>query len=184
MTYIFLFILIIMGALLNAARGSGRIKKVIVYGIQGLVTACCFYTTDDNFYVYGVAAFFISWLCNSFGWGDFYPHGRSSNTGDFYPARWCADLFFNEHQSTIKWQTTAMGFRFFLTFGLLGTPLLAYIASNWAYLAVAPLYLLCGGIYRLCLINESTKSIRSAELFNGAYMGAIFGILLFCKDSI
>jgi hypothetical protein len=82
-------ILIVISALLNAARGSGKIKKVIVYAIHGLLTAACFYSFTSEYWLIGLAVFFIDYLCNSFGWGDFYPHGRKSNTGDFPPARWC-----------------------------------------------------------------------------------------------
>jgi hypothetical protein len=78
-------------------------------------------------------------------------------------------------EQTVKWQVAAMSFRFFLTFGAIGTPVLAYIAQDWRYLAVAPLYLLSGLIYRVFLMNETKKSLRNAEYANGASQGAISG---------
>ena len=73
-----------------------------------------------------------------------------------------------------------MSFRFFLTFGLIGTPLFAYTVNNWWYLLTAPLFLLSGFLYRLpFFIGETKESLPGAEFVNGLLLGTIRGAILF-----
>lgn len=186
MEYTLYLSLIVLGAVANFLRGSGKIKKVIVYAVYSLALTLCVYFVKPDIDAYklvsiGVVSFLIDWLCNSFGWGAFIPHGRyDPKEGGFKPARWCADMFFDAKKSPAKWQTTAMSFRFFLTFGLVGVPILSYSLNNFNYLYVMPLFLICGLIYRLPFLFKETKySLGIAEFINGGFISSIRGLVIF-----
>jgi len=184
MIYALFILLIIAYSVGNAWRGSGKIKKVIVYAGFATMYCLCIYLAGSGV-SYGLLAilaalsFAIDWLCNSFGWGDFFPHGRPSDTGDFAPARLCANIFYDEDDNTKNWQTLAMSFRFFLTFGLIGTPLLAVALDNYWYLLAMPFYMLSGLCYRLMFREETADSVRNSEYLNGALIGTLRGTVLF-----
>lgn len=184
MIYGLFIFLIILYAACNVLRGSGKVKKVLVYAGFSLIYSLSIYSLNPSIglgllSIFAVTSFAVDWICNSWGWGDFFPHGRVSRTGDFKPAAWCADKFYSIVNDTVKWQTTAMSFRFFLTFGLIGTSLLSYAVSNWWYLCTAPLLMLSGPAYRLCFIKETRESIPASEFVNGLLLGTVRGTLLF-----
>jgi len=154
-----------------------------------LLLAGCLYYNDPTISLHllaalGALSFITDWGCNSWGWGDFYPHGRKSNTGDFKPARIGADLLYDEDLQTKNWQTCAMSLRFTLTFGVMATPLFAYVLQNWWYLLTIPFYLLSGLLYRYALRpdpatgTERHGSLRNAEYLNGALLGTIRGSII------
>lgn len=184
MIYALFIILTIVYAAGNVLRGSGKIKKVICYAGFAILFAICIYCTNPSIGLHLLAiltalSFGIDWACNSFGWGDFFPHGRVSRTGDFKPAAWLADKKYDLVTETKNWQTLAMSYRFFLTFGLIGTPLLAYAVDSWWYLLAAPLYMLSGIIYRSALTPETKESEKDGHIYNGLLMGSIRGAILF-----
>lgn len=152
----------------NALRGSGEVGKIYVYIVSNALFGALLYYYAPEFWYIAICTLTLDWVGNSFGWGAFFPNGRyDSKEGGFKPARWIANIFFDGRKSTVKWQVTAMSFRFFLTFGL-GCIGLAFLMDNLLYLAAAPIYLLSGFMYRIpFMFTENKHSLRIAELLNG-----------------
>jgi len=175
----------IIFSLANGCRGGGQIKKVLVYAISCSIWCLylSFYTAD--FWKYGLVIFFTNWLCYSWGWGKFFPHGRNtSKEREFLPATAIADSLWG-HQDNLSirllryWQATAMSMRFFLTFGLIKVPLLAYLLESPQFLGAASLYLFVGAIYYYFFKNEDEYSVRKSELAVGLLQGFINGSIIF-----
>lgn len=180
----YLLIIIITYAACNVIRGSGKVTKVVPYAGFSIIYALCLYGHNPDIglgllSILAALSFGVDWVCNSWGWGDFITTGRKSNTGDFPPARWCADRLFDEDKKTKKWQTTAMSFRFSLTHGLIGIPLFAWAIGNWWYLCAIPVFMLSGFAYSVCFMKETKESLPGAEFVNGLLMGTIRGSMIF-----
>lgn len=134
-----------------------------------------------------IALFSIAWGCNSWGWGKYYPHGRSIGEKgeifmerEFTPARFVAELIIGKWNGVKpkkwvrKWQTVAMSFRFFLTWGIATPVVFSALSGQLLHLALAPAYLLCGVMYLIpFLFGEREHTLRIAELLNGGLLGLL-----------
>lgn len=137
----------------------------------------------------------ITWLCFSFGWGDFFPHGRKDLISDMSSGRkkefWLADTLADKIHGELhsgrtsewlkKWQTTAMNFRFGLTFGLLKFPWLAFTFSDWRIALLGIPMFFSGYLYRFAFVKHDENSIPKAEMMVGALLGLMTSGILWLR---
>lgn len=141
--------------------------------------------------------FFLLWLCFAPGWGKFFPAGGNYSASplpeyggkplwledEFPPAQWMANLIIGkwekeESKSWVQnWQTVAMSFRFFFTFGLILFPYMSAITENYLYIIYSGLgTILVGPIYRWAFTKHNTRSIVKAEYGTGILIGLLLAI--------
>jgi len=179
----YLFIIIITYAACNVIRGSDKVTKVVPYAAFAFIFAICIHCANPSIGLHLLAilaliSFGVDWLCNSWGWGDFFPDKRDGDTGDFELADWSADLFQDRESHILEWQTAALGFRFMLTHGFIGIPLFSWAIGNWWYLCAIPIFMLSGFAYSVCFMKETKESLPGAEFVNGLLLGTIRGLVL------
>lgn len=163
----------------NYIRGRGfkYIPKVAVYAAVALAVGLITWSWE-----LGLIWFFADWLCFSFGWGKYFPHGNAKKIvyeKEFAPADWLTNKIYGRLTSrkpkgwTKNWQTIAMSLRFFLTFGIIKVGALAVFTMNPYFLLTSFGYLLAGFIYLLAFENHTSKSVRNAEIGTGLLLGII-----------
>lgn len=178
--------------IMNRLRGSGKIARTLACALMAIPLTIVVYFTlgwEKAAYAYAGTALTL-WLCFLFGWGKFFPHGQNEVAGskiylekEFLPAEWCANKIVGKwtkpepYDFVVKWQTVAMSFRWFLTFGCLTFPTLGILFNSVVIGLLGILTLLAGPLYRLGFSKYSPDSVEKSEYYTGALLGALFSVI-------
>ena len=190
---------------LNRERGKpseDRFKgtnKIVIYSIMTLFQLAVIfmvYRTDIDAKTYALymVDFPITALCFAFGWGKYFPHGRETWGGsklyeekEFAPADWWANwrhgkwVAGKDEAWIKKWQTSGMNARWFIPFGLVKFPYLAWVFENPWILISSLICSQMGWAYRWAFKDFTSTSLKKAEYLTGALLGLASSVIVITK---
>lgn len=214
-------VMAIMYAYGNRERGDGdaednpkdakivrelKFNKIAVYGVYAFLFfmlsvlvfgAAAFAPWRDTgvptVIVLTVADFLLNWLCFSFGWGKFFPHGQNYSTVDnapvwlqkeFPPGEWLANAIHGKWMKpepedfVRKWQFTALCGRFLFTFSLIKFTVFGAVIGSWLLpLLSVPFSIGAATAYWFAFRPFTNVSLIHAELSAGIAFGFMHSLM-------